>query len=240
MICRSCKFSLQGNEKFCPNCGAPLCEDYPDKTNRQFSPPPPPDIFFTPVKQEPTRESSIFREAIPAACTEAVLPQKKQRRYPKAPIILALVILLAVLITGIFAAAEHFNVAPVIMQYLNGTAGEADEKKNSSAEETTLTDTGTVMPEISYTPTQAFVANRPSLSLRKGPSDSYGLIKNLTSGCQLQILGGTVNDEIWVYVYIPYYDCYGWLNSSFITLYNSLEGPEEASQTTAASAEEKP
>lgn len=224
MICRNCKFSLQGSERFCPNCGAPLSEDNDEKLSRQIAPPPAPEIFFTPVRQN-AAESGIFREMPAANCPAPQKAEKKRRA--KAPIVLALVILLAVLITGAFAAAEHFNVAPVIMQYLNGTPANNNPGASEVPEEkTTLTDTGIIMPEISYTPTQAFVANRPSLSLRKGPSDSYGLIRGLNSGCQVQILGGSVIDEIWVYVYVPFYDCYGWLNSSFVTLYNSLETPE--------------
>lgn len=224
MICRNCKFSLQGSERFCPNCGAPLSEDNDEKLSRQIAPPPAPEIFFTPVRQN-AAESGIFREMPAATCPAPQKAEKKRRA--KAPIVLALVILLAVLITGAFAAAEHFNVAPVIMQYLNGTPANNNPGASEDTEEkTTLTDTGIIMPEISYTPTQAFVANRPSLSLRKGPSDSYGLIRGLNSGCQVQILGGSVTDEIWVYVYVPFYDCYGWLNSSFVTLYNSLETPE--------------
>ena len=230
MICRNCKFSLHGSEKFCPNCGAPLSEDSDEKSIRQLQPPPPPDIFFTPVKQETVQEVSSHREAMPSNHREAPLQERKTKQRSRAPLVLSLVILLAILITGIFAAAEHFNVAPVIMQYLSGsTVQKSPEQKDFSSENTSLTDTGIIMPEISYAPTQAFVANKPSLSLRKGPSDSYGLIRNLTSGCQLQILGGTVNDEIWVYAYIPYYDCYGWLNSSFITLYNNLENPGHGS-----------
>lgn len=238
MICRNCKFSLQGNEKFCPNCGSPLSVDSAEKTDRQLSPPPPPDIFFTPVKQEYMQENSIFREASPANHPDPPITDKKSKRSSKAPLVLALVMLLAVLVMGIFAAAEHFNVAPVIMQYLSGTPSkESPDLKESPVEKTTLTDTGIIKPEISYAPTQAFVANKPSLSLRKGPSDSYGLIRTLASGCQLQILGGTVNDDIWVYVYIPYYDSYGWLNSSFVTLYNNLEGPDVTEQTKTESTD---
>lgn len=236
MICRNCKFSLQGNENFCPNCGAPLSEEESEKSAQQITPPPAPEIFFTPVRQNIRQENPVFRNDAHTGYADPPLSEKKRRRSPRAPFILLLVMLIAVLVMGIFAAAEHFDVAPVIMQYLSGTPSHnSTQATEPDTEKAQLTDTGIIVPEISYTPTQAFVSNKASLSLRKGPSDSYGLVRSLTSGCQLQILGGTVNDEIWVYVYIPYHDCYGWLNSSFITLYNTLEdsSPTEEEKTQA-------
>ena len=61
------------------------------------------------------------------------------------------------------------------------------------------------------------------LSLRKGPSDAYGLIRSLEAGTQLQITGGTAVTDSWIYVYVPSEDCYGWVNAAFVSLYTYTE-----------------
>ena len=241
MICRNCKFSLIGSEKFCPNCGAPLSEISEEKSETEvLTPPEAPKIFFTPVKQEGEsyERSEIFRTQDTTAEKEP--PKKKsssQKSSSKAPVMLMLVLILAVLVMGLFIAAEHFDVAPAILQYLE----KEPEETTASAPLTTADDTapsdfvkdsGVLEPDLSYAPTQAYVANSKTLSLRKGPADSYGLIKNLESGCQLQILGGTDLDDRWIYVYVPFYDCYGWLNAAFITLYSNIETTADTTDST--------
>lgn len=250
MICRNCKFSLQGSEKFCPNCGAPLTEKETEVKSEEVSLPQTPPIFFSPVKEElhsasesPPDEKEE-KESI-SEKKEGSRNRKKDKSSSKAPAALMLLILLLVLITGLFVAVEHFDLAPAIMQYLN-------EDNTSPSDVTSRPDSAAVnfdngqsvlSPDINYSPTQAYIARDNSLPLRKGPDDSYGLIMNLETGLQLQILGGTNLTDLWVYVYVPYHDCYGWICASYITLYGnadytSLSKAEESTVPTEESTQD--
>ena len=245
MICRSCKFSLQGSEKFCPNCGAPLSETANDASNTSDTLPEPPGIFFTPVKSEEIRGSYTDAEKDISSSDKHGRRKQRQKSVSKAPVALMLLLLLVILTTALVVAAEHFDVAPAIMQYLKSdTTTTYPEPIHTDYKESN----GTVSPDVSYSPTVAYVSQNNSLSLRHGPDNSYGLIMTLRSGCNLQILGGTSLNQRWIYVYVPYYDCYGWLNASFITLGEALEEvtedttqdttSEEATDTTAAAPEQ--
>ncbi len=229
MICRNCKFSLQGSEKFCPNCGAPLSEMTKDVTNDTASLPEPPRIFFTPVKNEEAKGNYTEQDDISSDGKPTPKKRQKQKSSSKAPVALMLLLLLVILTTALVVAAERFDVAPAIMQYLKADTSttyaeplHTDYQKNS----------GTISPDINYSPTVAYVSKNNSLSLRHGPDNSYGLIMTLRSGCHLQILGGTSLNERWIYVYVPFYDCYGWLNASFITLGEALEEATEGTEET--------
>ena len=242
MICRSCKFSLQGSEKFCPECGAPLCEAKEEKNSAPLPLPEAPGIFFAPVKEKQEDEApAIFRHQEPVREQEEKPPQRLTKSASKAPVVLMLLLLLVVLITGLFLAVEHFDIAPAIMKYLEGgTDNESTENTLVFAPETSADynrNLGIIEPDISYSPTLAFVSNISLLSLRKGPADTYGLLESLEADTQLQILGGTSISDRWVYVYIPFSDCYGWVNAAFVTLYSGIEA---APQITTEPAEEEP
>lgn len=231
MICRNCKFSLQGSEKFCPNCGAPLSEKTNDVSNNS-SIPDPPRIFFTPVKNEEAYINSS-EELTDISSVSNPQPKKKKRArsVSKAPVALMLLLLLVILTTALVVTAEKLDVAPVILQHLKtDTVSTSSEPLHTDYSESS----GTISPDISYSPTLAYVSKNNSLSLRHGPDNSYGLIMTLKSGCNLQILGGTSLNQRWIYVYVPVYDCYGWLNASFITLGEVLEeATEGAGEITA-------
>lgn len=233
MICRNCKFSLQGSEKYCPNCGAPLHTEK-EEVFSQAEPPKAPEIFFTPVKEEEKDTPEIFRthrestEEQPSKSTEK---NKRAKSSSKAPVVLMLLLIIAVLTVGLFVAAEKFNITPVILNYLGGTKTQTDATKSVYSPSGTLRpspEDGTVVPDINYTSTEAYVARINLLSLRKGPSDAYGLIRSLESGTQLQITGGTAVTDSWIYVYVPSEDCYGWVNAAFVSLYNYSEATSAA------------
>lgn len=230
MICKNCKFNLSGSEKYCPNCGAPLHEEKNSCDSAQVSPPQAPDIFFTPVKHEENDIPEIFRsEHTKPEDTPTKTPEKRSSKSSsKAPVFLMLILIAAVLVIGISVAAEKFNIAPTLMSYLNsGTkATPTDATELVYAPEESLIpspDSGTVVPDINYTSTEAYVAKINVLSLRKGPSDAYGLIRSLDAGTQLQITGGTAVTDSWIYVYVPEEDCFGWVNAAFISLYAYTE-----------------
>ncbi len=231
MICRNCKFSLSGSEKYCPNCGAPLHEETNNSSSLQVSPPEAPEIFFTPVNPEEKSTPEIFRteKECEKQPPEPVTENTKARSSSKAPVVLMLLLITAVLIVGITVAAEKFNIAPSLMSYLNSAvkkSTETDATHLSYTPEESLIpspESGTVIPDINYASTEAYVAKINVLSLRKGPSDAYGLIRSLDAGTQLQITGGTAITDSWIYVYVPCEDCYGWVNASFISLYEYKE-----------------
>jgi len=246
MICRNCKFNLQGSEKYCPNCGAPLCDEK-ESTSSQVSPPEAPGIFFTPVKQENEKDTpAIFRSESSSDEEAAPPPPKKKESSAsssKAPVVLMLVLITVVLTVGLFVAAEKFNLAPVLLNYLNnGIRTDTDASELVFSPEETLRPafhSGTVTPDINYSPTEAYVAKINSLSLRKGPSDAYGLLKSLEAGCQLQITGGTALTDSWIYVYVPAEDCFGWVNAAFISLYTYTESTTEGEMREYVSLNEQ-
>lgn len=235
MICRNCKFNLQGSEKYCPNCGAPLCEEK-DTPEAPSAAPRTPEIFFTPVKQEETGPE-IFRSESAAEKKESDAPPPKKscsKSSSKAPVMLMLVLIIAVLTIGVFVAAEKFNIAPTLLSYLNGgVRSETDAQEDElvyfpEKKPQPSPGSGTVAPDISYAPTEAFVAKINILSLRKGPSDAYGLIRSLDAGTPLQIMGGTAVTDSWIYIYVPGEECYGWVNAAFVSLYTYTEPTSEA------------
>lgn len=222
MICRNCKFSLQGSEKFCPNCGAPLSEMTNEVTNTSDTLPEPPRIFFSPVKNGEIKDTCSEENIYSSDKAEKKKPKNKSSS--KAPVVLMLLLLFVILSAALVVAAEHFDVAPAIMQFLKTEATTTyPEPLHTDYQESN----GTIAPDINYSPTVAYVSKNNSLPLRHGPDSSYGLIMTLHSGCNLQILGGTSLNQRWIYVYVPYYDCYGWLNASFITLGDVLEEATE-------------
>lgn len=229
MICRNCKFSLQGSEKYCPNCGAPLHTEKEDIYS-QTEPPKAPEIFFTPVKEEEKDTPDIFRthRENSEEQTQQGTEKKKSgsKSSSKAPVVLMLLLITAVLTVGLFVAAEKFNITPVILNYLGGTKTQTDAPALQYSPEESLIpspESGTVAPDINYTSTEGYVARINLLSLRKGPSDAYGLIRSLEAGTQLQITGGTAVTDSWIYVYVPSEDCYGWVNAAFVSLYTYTE-----------------
>ena len=231
MICRNCKFNLQGSEKFCPNCGAPICKETESSATPQATAPEAPEIFFTPVKQEEKDVHEIFRTQSNTEDRQPPLPKEKpaSKSSSKAPVFLMLILILAVLTVAIFVAAEKFNIAPALMSYLSSggraaTKTDVSEQVYSPNESLAPSpESGTVIPDINYSSTEAYVSKINILSLRKGPSDAYGLIRSLDAGCQLQITGGTAITDTWIYVYVPSEDCFGWVNASFISLYTYTE-----------------
>lgn len=233
MICRNCKFSLSGSEKYCPNCGASLFVENESHPSSQLPPPDAPGIFFTPVNQEEKSTPEIFRteKEIEKQPPEPTAVKTKTRSSSKAPVVLMLLLITAVLIVGITVAAEKFNIAPNLMSYLNSAVEKSTEtdatRLTYTPEESLIPspESGTVTPDINYASTEAYVAKINVLSLRKGPSDAYGLIRSLDAGTQLQVTGGTAITDSWIYVYVPCEDCYGWLNASFISLYEYKEDP---------------
>lgn len=236
MICRKCNFILQGSEKFCPNCGAATPENQQTEKTQEDTPVAPPAILFSSAKTAEANpsQSAIFRDTPP----EEEPPESYMRKKSRAPLFLAGLFFIIVIFAGGFLFMEYFDLAPVIAGYLEtGTTKSQEETTSTPTTEPAISDysdkMGVVSPDINFTPTICYVATSGSLPLRKGPDDSYAMISSLTVGCGLQVIGGTITNNNWVYVYVPTLDCYGWLNSSFLSEANlSEESTTESEETT--------
>ncbi|MBQ8503244.1 MAG: SH3 domain-containing protein [Clostridia bacterium] len=233
MICRKCSFILQGSEKFCPNCGADCSQKQQTEKTEEIQTPTPPSILFSAPKEreEPAEyQQRIFREE--PEDTEETVRHKKS----KAPAILIALLIVIILSVGGVTAMEYLGLAPVIMQYLEtgGTVEESDSTTQSTEPNTTEAEYpenyGIVSPDVNFRPTICYVATDSSLALRKGPDSSYAPIDFIESGSQLQVIGASNIYDTWVYVYVPYTDCYGWISSSFLSETSVIENTDEATE----------
>lgn len=246
MICRKCSFILQGSEKFCPNCGAD-CSQKPQTEKEEDILTPPPSVLFSAPKEQreapPEIQQRIFREEPTEDEEEKTKPKKS-----KAPAILVSVLVIVILLVGGFTAMEYLGLAPVIMQYLEtgNTVGDSTEGSNESTSEHDTTEAifsssyGIVSPDINFKPTICYVATDKSLTLRKGPDDSYAPVETLETGCQLQVIGASNLNDTWVYAFVPTADSYGWLSSSFLSEASSLNENEEETTVQSEESTENP
>ncbi len=226
MICRNCKFILQGSEKFCPDCGQ-ACNENPTTEKDEKSTAP--SILYS--SDEADIDSPIFRDA-------PQQDEKPPRKKTSAPAFLIVLLIICVLTVGGFTAIEYYDLAPVIKDYISpGTTDESTAEEESTTHESAYSDSfGIVSPDISFSPTICYVASDKALALRKGPDNSYAMLSLVDSGTQLHIIGGSHTHEEWVYVHIPSEEAYGWLSSSFLRQSLPIQN-NEPSVTEATSTE---
>ena len=74
-----------------------------------------------------------------------------------------------------------------------------------------------VKPDISYTPSSAYVMSGKGLTLRKGPDKSYAPLCNLSDLTEVRVYGAAAAENNWVYVYCSSNESYGWLDAAFIS-----------------------
>lgn len=235
MICRNCSFILQGSEKFCPNCGFDCAQKPQTEKSEEILPPEPPSILFSANKEQPAPQAEdhrIFREAPEETIEEKVTPKKS-----RAPAVLVFLLIAVILSVGGITVIEYFELGPIIANYLQ-TGGTAKDTQvtTETAEKTTegeySQNYGVVSPDINFRPTICYVASDKSVCIRKGPDDSYAPIDLLESGIQLQVIGASNINDTWVYVYVPFVDCYGWLSASFLSDASVLTEEETTDEET--------
>ncbi len=226
MICRKCSYILGGSENYCPNCAEPCTQKTQTEKAEDIQPPVPPSILFPSAesKEDVTElQHRIFREEAEPPNNK---PKQKRSRAPAFLIVLLVTVIVAV---GGFTAAEYFGLAPAIMQYLEaGSTVNSSEADRNSYSTTSSTQElpenhGVVSPDINYRPEICYVATDSFLTMRKGPDNSYAPLEQLENGCQLQVIGGSMLSDIWVYAYVPYLDCYGWISSSFLSTGDTID-----------------
>lgn len=230
MLCRNCNHILTGNENFCPNCGAPPLppeakKEVPKEKLTTYDPQnifeneKPPVEKPEPEKErvtKPPRQSSVFTlESIDDDRDDlACKPRKKAQKNGGAKILL-LIFTLCIISAAAFLFADYFQLTPAISSFFKQSALHSDGNVSSDAQ-TFNRASGIVDPEINYAMSTAFVSPLKGLAMRKGPADSYAPVCILPNSAQVQIFGGSLTQENWVYVYCPLKECYGWINSSFL------------------------
>lgn len=239
MICRNCKFILQGSEKFCPDCGQECKENITVEKEEKI---PPPTIFY--ASEGDSEENTIFCESKDKRVS------KRSGSKTSGPAFLIFLLIVCVLTVGGFTAVEYFDLAPVIKDYISPDAASVDEvsaEAPAATQEGEYSDSyGIVSPDISFTPTICYVSSDKAIALRKGPDNSYAMLMLVDSGTQLQIIGASHTDDEWVYVHVPSEECYGWLSGSYLTealpIQNGGQLPEQATsgEDTTAAEETQP
>lgn len=229
MTCKKCSYILYGSENYCPHCGEKCKED--DSVQNQKTETEPKPIF---ISRDPSFEDTASKNRIfqPETAYEEVLDspelraRKKQKGVSRGLTALLSVFCVLLFCTAIFMAADYFGIVPAVADLFSANTT-APENTTDTPEGEFASSFGTVFPQINYAPVNCVVSSANSISLRKGPSDSYGQITFLKSGSEVQVIGGSSTEENWVYVYVSEEDLYGWLSASFIS--GNLPEAEEKS-----------
>ncbi len=209
MLCRNCNYILNGEEAFCPHCGQAVKPQ--EKENKEAEK----NISLHITENPQTKKrASIFEEE----SVEINSPEdEKESKKSKGAIAVISVFVLILAAVAVFASLEYFDLVPAIASYISERASSPDSSAALTTSSSELSGSeGMVPPEINYKPSLHTVTSQKPLSLRKGPDDAYAPIAYVPHGSRLQIVGGCLNSNSWVYVYIPSEDIYGWLSASYL------------------------
>ena len=219
MTCKKCSFILYGSENYCPHCGEKCtAEESPNVQKAESEPKP---IF---ISRDISGEEIISRNRIfgpedgfeETSVPSRNKPRKKEKSSSRALTAFLSVVCLILFCTAVFTVADRFDIVPAVADFF-GQATTAADTVFDTTENRFSSASGTVSPQINYAPVNCTVSSAGSISLRKGPSESYGQIAALPSGSTVQVIGGSAESQNWVYVYVAEEDLYGWLSASFIS-----------------------
>ena len=219
MTCKKCSYILYGSENYCPHCGEKCKEDEAPKTQVAETEPKPIFISRETVFEDVSSKSRIFQpepsfDEVSDATKEK--PRKKEKGSGRAVTALLSVFCILLFCTALFMAADYFGIVPAVSDLI-ALRETTTENITDSVQGEFASSFGTVSPQINYAPVNCVVSSANSISLRKGPSDSYGQITSLPSGSEVQVTGGSAESQNWVYVYVIKEDLYGWLSASYIS-----------------------
>ena len=218
MTCKKCSYILYGSENFCPHCGEKCQQD--DTTPERKAEPEPKPIFISrdTSYEDIMTKGRIFQpeESFESASASPQEKSQKKEKTSSRPLVAFLSVLCILLFcTAIFTAADYFDIAPAVADFFEQR--ETTTEAPLTTESRFSSSSGTVTPQINYAPVNCTVSSAKSISLRKGPSEVYGQISSLSSGSEVQVIGGSAENDNWVYVYVASEDLYGWISSSFIS-----------------------
>lgn len=236
MLCHNCSYILSGKENFCPNCGSmpygQIKETEKKATDaKKEQPVITPESYppYTPAKPyvPPAKASDIFADTL-----ESVNDEKSD--MPKNPVgkIFVLLFLTCTLAVTAFGLADYFGITKTVSGFVQ-TLSQKESGKTEDSPSAFDHKNSIEEPEINYSMSTAYILSGSTLTLRKGPSNSYAplhLLQNLT---RVQIFGGSLASPDWVYVYCPEKECYGWLDGSYLS-------PEGVTESEAYHSEETP
>ncbi len=219
MLCKNCNYILSGKENFCPNCASPLRGEKlpaPEQPPEEKVPVHEENIISKEYvfPQEETKESNkqpqlhIFSDSDDNG--EETQPERKKSYGGR---ILLMLFLICALAAASFAVIDYFDLTSSVFSF---TGGEAQTEEKETEAGLFNHKSSVVKPDISYTPSTAFIMSGQGLTLRKGPDKGYAPLANLSDLTQVEIYGASASAEGWVYVYCSEYACYGWLDGSFL------------------------
>lgn len=238
MICQKCSFILSGSEDFCPHCGTP-CKNKSTVTQ--------PEVVVTEQQSEEAPQipipkvrsnshSAIFDtdDIYSHSAKEKEKSQKKSKSNSKTGISMFLMLFFVLLCIGAVVAMDYLGIVPAISFDRKETTEITETTENTADEGTTeplenktdetekvFSDTaGLVYPDINYKPSAAFVSAQNGASLKKGPYENFAQICILPYDSEVQVIGASSSNDIWVYVYAVSEDCYGWISASFLSTEN--------------------
>lgn len=224
MTCRNCNNTLAGTEDFCPFCGtaqkeieikAIPCEEKSD------------------AKAPP--ESSIFQSEPVYIYAEP--PKEKKDTKTKVATVFVSVFLLTLLIVGGLSLAQYFNLTPAFSALLNTQPSQEESiLPGNTAESEFDSGIGVLAPDINLKSTLCTVTSEKGLPLRKGPDNTYAQSDTLKFGTSVQVTGKSLQNDMWVYVYVPSLDLYGWISASYITRSAVIKEPD-ITETTVCESE---
>lgn len=240
MLCRNCNHNLSGEEDFCPHCGIPqkltdVSSSSQEKSQEEDQ------------LSSKEQKSSIFQSEPVYIYTDP--PKEKEGKRTKATVAFVSLFILTLLIIGVLTLGEYFKLTPAFSDLFQTPPSQED----TTAPEITVSDEydssiGTLAPDINFKSTLCTVISEKGLVLRKGPDNTYAAIDTIPYGTRLQVIGKSISNNLWGYVYIPSLDLYGWLLCSYLTESSELTDPETTVATTKnesetqskASEDEKP
>lgn len=232
MICRNCNYILSGNEQFCPHCGFSL-----NNTADQSKPP----SIFTSEKGHDNDEIKQPANRIFLSPDENPPYEESTGKGRKTAVIVSLSLLLILLCSCAVFAFQKLDISPVISSFFPDESTTAQEETTTEAPVSAVTgrlekNFGIITPEILYKPTNCHTVSNNIIPVRKGPGDHYGQTAVIDMAQQVQIIGGSVANKDWVYIFLPSSDCYGWIKGAYLTQSDSLE--ESTTVVTSEESEE--
>lgn len=219
MTCKKCSYILYGSENYCPHCGEKRQTEEEQQIKKEEADPKPIFISRETFSDDSNLRGRIFQPEPPLEDVSDFpkeKPQRKEKSSSRGVIAFLSVLCLLLLGTAIFTAMDYFDIAPAVADFLSQRETTAESSTEPSNGEF-ASSFGTISPQINYAPVNCVVSSANSISLRKGPSDSYGQISSLQSGSEVQVIGGSADSKNWVYVYVTAEDLYGWVSASFIS-----------------------
>jgi hypothetical protein len=225
MTCRNCNNTLSGTEDFCPYCGAA------QKTS-EIKAAPTVEKIETPT----VNESSIFQSEPVYIYSEA--PKEKKDTKTKLAITLVSLFLLTIMTIGGLTIAGYFNLAPAFSSLFSTTSSQTESTLQTTEVSVEFNSAiGLVYPDINLKSTLCTVTSEKGLAVRKGPDNSYAPLGILSDGTDIRVTGKSLNNDLWVYIYVPSADIFGWVSASYISESSLIKEPYVSVQTSTTEAE---